>query len=63
VTSVLLLAGTGSRKNKGQKPHKLKGGSSNSSISKRFACFTALEVNALADSESNPNPQKSLGSN
>ena len=61
MTAVFLLAGRGSRRNKGQKPHKLKGGSSNSHITKRSVCFTSSVFTAIGDIGPNPNPTEITG--
>lgn len=60
MTYIFLLAGWGSRRNKGQKPHKLKGGSSNRHITMRFICFTPSEVDAIGDLVSNPKSLRAL---
>lgn len=56
VTSVFLLAGRGSRRNKGQKPHTSKGGSSNSHLTRRNVCFTPPVFTAIGDLVPNPKP-------
>lgn len=61
MTSVFLLAGRGSRGNKGQKPHKSKGGSSNSHTTKRSVCVTHSVFATIGDLGPNPKTTEMTG--